>query len=217
MGGSGRSVWRLGALVGAVPVALLVAAGPALAPHEAQLQATPTSVNPGEEITVFGPAGYGATNPVEIRLDSETGPVLGSFKPNPGRFAQWGPGTIVIPADTRPGPHVLWATQDLPDSDSHIRGIPARALIEVLGPASQPLVGAVTAADSAGPARPETLVTTEDTAGWGAVLLVGLGAAGLAMLAAGAVAVTVSRRSAGAPGAPASPVAAPAAAPKGER
>ena len=77
-----------------------------------------------------------------IRWDSETGPVLGSFQPDQQRFAQWGPGTVTIPTDASAGRHVLFATQELPDADAGIRGIPARAVIEVLGPASIPVVGA---------------------------------------------------------------------------
>lgn len=179
----------------AAPVLVLWHAGPAWAPHVAQLQVTPTQVRPGEEVTVFGPRGYGAANPVEIRLDSPTGPVLGSFKPDTNRFAQWGPGKVAIPEDTKPGMHVLWATQELPDSDSHIRGVPARAVIEVLGPAGTPLLGAPRGAPSE-QGRPQTLQTSDDGVELGAVLLVALGAGGLALLAAGGVAVFVSRRSA---------------------
>lgn len=194
-----RTYWLL---LGA-PLLVLTQAGPALAPHVAQLQVTPTHVSPGQEVTVYGPRGYGATNPVEIRLDSPTGPVLGSFRPDTNRFAQWGPGTIVIPEDTKPGPHVLWATQELPDSDSHIRGIPARAVIEVSGPAGTPLVGAPKGAPSQ-EGRPEVLLTGESEPGWGGILLAGLGAGGLALLVAG-VAVSFSRRSSGR-GAQAAPV-----------
>ena len=83
---------------------------PAWAPHVAQLQVTPAQVKAGEQVSVFGPRGYGKTNPVQIRLDSEAGSVLGSFRPDNQRFAQWGPGTITIPADTPAGRHTLIAT-----------------------------------------------------------------------------------------------------------
>ena len=132
---------RAGALVFLFAVgAAFLTAPPAWAPHVAQLQVTPTQVQPGQQVSVFGPRGYGRTNPVLIRWDSETGPVLGSFQPDQQRFAQWGPGTVTIPTDASAGRHVLFATQALPDADAGIRGIPARAVIEVLGPASIPVV-----------------------------------------------------------------------------
>jgi hypothetical protein len=184
------TAWAAGAL-------LVLVAQPAHAPHVAQLQVTPDQVRPGDTVSVFGPRGYGKTNPVEIRLDSETGPVLGSFQPDQQRFAQWGPGTVTIPADTPPGRHQLVATQELPDVDAGIRGIPARAVIEVLGPGGAPALGAPLAE----PTPPRTTgieVRDNDGVPVGAVVLVGLGVAGMAMLAAGAASVVTSRRSQGA-------------------
>ena len=167
----------------------------AWAPHVAQLQVTPGQVRAGEQVSVFGPRGYGKTNPVQIRLDSETGPVLGSFQPDNQRFAQWGPGTVTIPADTPAGRHTLVATQDLPDADAGIRGIPARTVIEVLGPASVPVLGAPLS--PAVGARADRIEVTEDGGvPIGPVLLVALGVAGVAMFAAGTASAVVRRRSA---------------------
>ena len=167
----------------------------AWAPHVAQLQVAPGQVRAGEQVSVFGPRGYGRTNPVHIRLDSETGPVLGSFQPDNQRFAQWGPGTVTIPADTPAGRHTLIATQDLPDADAGIRGIPARTVIEVLGPASVPVLGAPLS--PAVGARADRIEVTEDGGvPIGPVLLVALGVAGVAMFAAGTASAVVRRRSA---------------------
>lgn len=185
-----------GVLVAVVAaVAVVLGASPAWAPHVAQLQVTPTEVRPGDQVSVFGPRGYGRTNPVQIRWDSETGPVLGSFQPDQQRFAQWGPGTITIPADATAGRHVLVATQELPDADAGIRGIPARTVIKVLGPASIPIVGAPLSPPVG--ARPDRVeVTDDDGVPLGGVLLVGLGVAGVTMFAAGTASALVRRRSA---------------------
>jgi hypothetical protein len=187
---------RAGALVFLFAAGVtMLAAPPAWAPHVAQLQVTPTQVQPGQQVSVFGPRGYGKTNPVQIRWDSETGPVLGSFQPDQQRFAQWGPGTVTIPADASAGRHVLVATQDLPDADAGIRGIPARTVIEVLGPASIPVVGAPLSPPVG--ARPERVEVTDDEGvPLGGVVLVGLGVAGVAMFAAGMASASARRRSA---------------------
>ena len=156
---------------------------------------TPAQVRAGEQVSVFGPRGYGRTNPVEIRLDSETGPVLGSFQPDNQRFAQWGPGTVTIPADTPAGRHTLVATQELPDADAGIRGIPARTVIEVLGPASVPVLGAPLSPPVGG--RADRIEVTDDGGvPVGPVILVALGVAGVAMFAAGTASAVVRRRSA---------------------
>jgi hypothetical protein len=167
----------------------------AWAPHVAQLQVTPAQVRAGEQVSVFGPRGYGKTNPVQIRLDSETGPVLGSFQPDNQRFAQWGPGTVTIPADTSAGRHTLIATQDLPDADAGIRGIPARTIIEVLGPASIPVLGAPLS-PAVGDRAAAIEVTEDEGVPVVPVLLVALGVAGVAMFAAGTASAVVRRRSA---------------------
>lgn len=182
----------LGALLAGVVT--VVGPAPAWAPHVAQLQVTPGRVQAGETVSVFGPRGYGKTNPVQIRLDSETGPVLGSFQPDNQRFAQWGPGTVTIPAGTSAGRHTLIATQELPDADAGIRGIPARTVIEVLGPASSPVLGAPLS-PAIGDRASTIEITEDDGVPVGPVLLVGLGVAGIAMFAAGMANAAVRRRS----------------------
>ena len=96
----------------------------------------------GDTVTVFGPSGFGQTNPVEIRVDAADGPVIGSFKTSGGGFAMWGPGTVTIPADLKPGIHTLWATQKLEESEKLIRGMPTKTLVQVLNPdGSNPVLG----------------------------------------------------------------------------
>ena len=176
---------------------VLASAPPSHAPHIAQIQITPSSAQPGQEVTVFGPRGYGRTNPVEIRLDSLNGPVLGSFQPNEELYALWGPGTIRIPEDTKPGVHYLFATQTLAANETHIRGVPARGELTVLGPGGSPVIGQgdVSPVEEA----PRGLVEDEPVS-TGTVLLVALGVAGVGLLlAGGAAAVASRRRSAGQP------------------
>jgi len=188
---SGRWLATLAGAAAAATVLLPVSA--AWAPHVAQLQVTPTQFKAGDTVGVFGPNGFGQTNPVEIRWDAVDGPVLGSFKTSGGGFATWGPGTVVIPADATPGIHTLWATQKLEESEKLIRGMPAKTLVEVLNAdGSRPARGADLTPQTE--VRPTGLV--EDNAvGTGALVLAGLGVAGVAMFAAGAAALMSSRRS----------------------
>lgn len=195
-----RGLGRVTAALALAGALALHAASPALAPHVAHLILDKTQVKAGEQLTVFGQRGYGSTNPVEIRLDSPDGPLLGTFAPNNELYAMWGPGPITIPADARPGAHTLFATQVLTPAENHIRGIPARADFEVLGPGGAPVLGAQPVREDISSA-PADLVR-EERVSTGAVLLVALGVAGVAMMIAGAVALSSSRRRAEAPTAP---------------
>lgn len=176
----------------AASAAVLRTVSPAWAPHVAQLQVTPTQFKAGDTVTVFGPRGYGATNPVEIRWDAMDGPVLGSFKTVETGFAMWGPGTVTIPADAKPGVHTLWATQKLEESEKLIRGMPTKSIVEVLNAdGSAPTLGQ----DLSPKVEPRPTDLVEDKAvGAGALVLAGVGVAGVAMFAAGAAALLSSRR-----------------------
>lgn len=177
------------ALVGGL--GLLATAVPAYAPHVAQMQVTPSTAKPGQEVTVFGPRGYGATNPVQVRWSTVDGPVLGEFPTREGGFAMWGPGTIVIPEDAKPGINHLWVTQKLEASESHIRGVPVQTVIQITDAnGAAPVVGQnLNAVEE----RPADLIEDDPVSG-GTLLLVALGAAGIAMFLAGAAAVISSRR-----------------------
>ena len=178
------------ALLAAALVTL--SATPAHAPHVAQLQVSPTTVRAGQEVTVFGPRGYARANPIEIRWNAPDGPVLGSFTANDELYAMWGPGTIRIPEDAKPGAYILYATQVVLPSENHIRGVPARAEIQVVSDGGAPILGEAPPtplAEQDGPGLVE-----EDSVSTGAVLLVALGVAGLGMFAAGMAALAASRR-----------------------
>jgi hypothetical protein len=129
---------------------------------------------------------------VEVRLDSSDGPVLGSFRTTGSGFAQWGPGTITIPADVKPGVHTLWATQKLEESEKLIRGVPSKAIVTVLNAdGSAPVVGVDLSPKVE--ARPTGLVEDKPVSN-GTLAMVGLGVAGIAMFIAGAAALSASRR-----------------------
>ncbi len=176
-------------LVGAF---LLASASPSFAPHIAQLQITPAQAKAGQEVTVFGPRGYGRTNPVEIRAGAVDGPILGSFTPNEEAYAMWGPGTVKLPDNIPAGVYYLYATQTLAASETHIRGIPARGQVTIVASGGAPVLG--------GP--PEILLDDqlkvdlleEEPVGNGAVLLVALGVAGAGLFVAGVGAAVSSRR-----------------------
>jgi hypothetical protein len=182
--------WGVRALVaGAL---LLATASPSPAPHIAQLQVTPAQVQAGQEVTVFGPRGYGRTNPVEIRAGSVDGPVLGTFTPNDELYAMWGPGTVRIPENAQPGAYYLYATQTLAANESHIRGVPARGEVIILGAGGAPVLS--------GPPevpldqQPTVGILEEEPVGLGSVFLVALGVAGTGLFIAGLVVAFSSRR-----------------------
>jgi hypothetical protein len=171
---------------------LLASALPAYAPHVAQMQVTPSTAKPGEQVTVFGPRGYGATNPVQVRWDAVDGPILGEFRTRETGFAMWGPEQITIPEDAKPGIHHLWVTQKLEPSETIIRGLPVQTVIQIADPnGAVPVVGQPT--EPQVEPRPATLVEDKAVSG-GTLLLVALGTAGVAMFLAGAAAVLAGRR-----------------------
>ena len=192
MRGNRRLVRSLLAVAGAAAV-LMVAAAPSWAPHVAQLQVTPAQARPGQEVSVYGPRGYGPTNPVEVRWGSPTGPVLGTFQPNTESYAQWGPGTITIPADARAGTYQLFVTQNLTPGETYIRGIPSQATIQVVS-----ATGAAPVLSGTPPVAAEDqpvigLEEEEDTS-TGSLVLLALGVAGGALFLGGGAAILVARR-----------------------
>ena len=179
---------------------LLTTATPSSAPHVAQLQVTPAEAQAGQEVTVFGPRGYGRTNPVEIRGGSIDGPVLGTFQPNEELYAMWGPGNVRIPEDVKPGTYYLFASQTLAANETHIRGVPARGEVRILGAAgSAPVLGP--APETPLSEQPRVELLEEEPVGTGAILLVALGVAGAGLFIAGAAAALSTRRRAAEPAA----------------
>lgn len=179
------------AIIGAVVAgAWLVSATAAWAPHVPQLNLTPAQVRPGDSVAVLGTRGFGYTNPVQVRFNAPDGPVLGTFQPDTQVYAAWGPGNITIPPDTKPGTYTIYATQILADTESHIRGIPARATIEVIGPGGAPALGARNAVAG----DPGSPLLEKESPGVGPLLLLGAGVAGTALLFAGAATMMTGRK-----------------------
>ncbi len=173
-----------------VSALLLASATPSFAPHVAQLQINPEQANAGQEVTVFGPRGYGRSNPVEIRFGKVDGPVLGTFQPNEELYAMWGPGAVRLRDDLEPGVYDLFATQRLAPAETHIRGVPARGQITILGPGGPPVLSEAPAFDE----QPTVGLLEEESVSNGAVLLVALGVAGAGLFVAGVAAAISSRR-----------------------
>jgi hypothetical protein len=186
---------------GGAAALLLVAAVPSWAPHVAQLQVTPASARPGETVSVYGPRGYGPTNPVEVRWGSPTGPVLGTFQPNTESYAQWGPGTVTIPADAKAGTYQLYATQNLTPGETYIRGIPSQASIQVVSATG---AAPVLSGPPPVPIEDQPVIGLEEEEGTstGSLVLLALGVAGGALFLGGGAAIAVARRPQSAPAAP---------------
>jgi hypothetical protein len=123
-----RTWSAIAGLAGALALAA-VHAGTASAAHVARLDIRPASVAAGGEITVFGPPGW-APSPVSIRWNGLDGQVLGTFPATAGGNASFGPGTVRVP-DVPPGVYELVGTQDPPETQTALRGVPARARVVV--------------------------------------------------------------------------------------
>lgn len=184
-------------LAGAV-VAILVTAFAAWACISvATFQASISQAKPGDAVTVSG-LEFHSNSPAVIRWNAVDGPVLAEFKVESGRFS----GPVTIPADAKPGYYVLVATQEA-NPASTTWGIPARALVKVVGEGGAAVVGPPLGVSQV--ERPVGLVT-DKSVGIGDLALAGLGAAGLAMFIAGMAALAAGRRT--------KPVAEPVAAKK---
>ena len=171
---------------------LFASASPSFAPHVAQLQINPEQAKAGQEVTVFGPRGYGRSNPVEIRFGKVDGTVLGTFQPNEELYAMWGPGAVRLPEDLKPGVYDLFATQRLAPNETHIRGVPARGQVTVLGPGGPPVLGEAPAPGFG--EQPTVGLLEQKPVSNGAILLVALGVAGAGLFVAGIGAAISSRR-----------------------
>lgn len=167
-----RRRWFAFALMAAAGV--LTMSSPAGARHNLSiLTVSGPEVRPGGEV---GVSGYSYTQPVSIRLDALDGPVLATFTPDSNSDIK---GQVTIPPETKPGSYVLYAVHGAPEKPSRL---PARARITVALDGGGPVLGASTAttepraADLVRQERPSTA----------SLLVIGLGAAGLALLLGGA-------------------------------
>ena len=155
------------------------------------LNLAPAQVRPGQQVALSG-FSYNGDLPIVVRFNALDGPILGTFTPVEGRFGdpESLAGTVTIPADTKPGSYVLIATQSNPDGS--LGQVPVRALLTVTSPGGAPIVGAAVAPAELG--RPVGPVVTHTSVSTGALILVGLGTAGLAMFLAGVASVLAGRR-----------------------
>lgn len=149
------------------------------------------SIRAGGTLTVTGRE-FARGVPIEIRLDSVTGPVLGTVPPPTTTMNSSWTQTVTLPADISDGPHFLVALQDHHDMNS---GQPARAAFFVGDPPPE--------ADE--PAERPALLSVSSGPGAAVLVLVGLGFAALGLLAAAGWSLLVARRSpsSGSPSSPA--------------
>lgn len=183
-GGRGRRRSVVLSALGATAVVLGAATAWACVPFAA-LRATPSEVEPGQEVTLIG-SQFRAQTPVVIRLDTLDGPELARFMvvSDKGPFFRE---AVIIPADVSPGPHILVATQEVPAwAASPPWGIPARTVITVRGAAPP--------APPPAPPAPRTAELTQDSVSATSFALVAVGVAAVAVLGFGSVALLVSRR-----------------------
>ena len=176
---------RLGAVgLGTAVVGVLFAAAAWACVPVATLNVSTTQVKAGQDIGISGNS-YNGNKPAVVHFNAVDGPVLGSFVPSGGRID----GTVTIPAGTPAGNYVLVVTQEFTPG-VQTWGVPARQLISVVGDDGAPAVGASLGSSVVG--RPVGLASSSSPSG-GSLLLMGLGAAGVAMFLAGLAAVVVSR------------------------
>ncbi len=173
-------------LVGAVSTVVMTAASWACIPV-ATLNASPAQAKPGQHVTVSG-AQYGEKSPVVIRFNALDGPVLASLTPAKDGLIS---GAVTIPNDAKPGNYVLVATQEAVRGET-TWGVPSRALVSVVGYAGAPVVGAPVSASEVG--RPAGLDRGDSSVSTGALVLAGMGVAGVAMFLAGMAALFAGRR-----------------------
>ena len=190
----------LGALCGATAWACI--AGPLLSVN-------PSTVRAGQEVSFFasrisaGTRNTGGSiqrDPITIYFDGLEGPVLGTFQPGPDpwlAFSSTSRGLdgvkLTIPADAKPGPHVLILTQH--SADGKLSQVPSRVLVNVTGPSGATPVGGapVFPIDET---RSEGLIRDQGASA-GTKVLVGLGVAGVGLFLAGLAAVLAGGRPAG--------------------
>jgi hypothetical protein len=174
----------LGGFVAGIVGVAMAAAAWACVPV-ATLNLSTTQVSPGQDIGITG-AAYNGNKPAVVHFNSIDGPVLGSFVPNGGRIE----GNVTIPPGTPPGDYLLVVTQEFTQG-VQTWGVPARAAISVVGPNGAPTLGASRGSTVEG--RPAGLEASSSP-GAGALLLAGVGAAGVVLFLAGLAAMMAGRR-----------------------
>lgn len=179
---------RLIGVTGALAAVLFTAATAWACTNLASLNISSPTGNPGMILDVSGTA-YATKggSDVVVRWDSLTGPVLASLTPDATGTIR---GSVAVPADAKPGPHVILATQDYTDGTGKTApayGTPSRAGFTI---------GAVPAALPASEAAAVTAGTVDPSgASSGLIALtIALGVGGVALFGAGLAAVARQTR-----------------------
>lgn len=142
-----------------------------------------STVQPGGVVTVFGRE-FAEGAPVEIHLDSPTGPLLATAPPPTTTMTSQFRLDVTIPPDVKPGQHVLVANQQYHNMNA---GVPARAVIHVGTPPP-----AVPLPDPGGE-RPADLIVSSGPS-MASLVLIGSGVAAGGLLLAGLWYVAAARR-----------------------
>ena len=160
---------RMRARLVVVSAALLVLLGvsaPLRASTLATLELSADRGMPGQELSFRGWY-YNDVHPVRIRWNTVEGPVLATVTPD-----TFGPihnhfrsiaGTLRIPPDAQPGPHLLVATQDFAPPGKITWGVPVRTRVHVGQPPERTDVPTLrrpsTVATSATPSAVQLILT----------------------------------------------------------
>ncbi len=172
--------WAAMAVIVAVGVIWL--APSASARHNlSMLRLVPDLSVPGGEVAVTG---FSYTRPVSIHFNAINGPVLGTFTPDSNSDLL---GSVTIPADTKPGSYLVFASQD---DAGKVTRLPARARLTVAGGGGPPVLSATETPEP----RAAALARKNEDTTTGSLILAGLGGAGLAMFAVGTMLVVSRRR-----------------------
>ena len=144
--------------------------------------------SPGMTLDISGTAyAIKGGSDVVVRWDSLSGPVLATVKPDATGTIH---GSVTVPADAKPGPHVILATQDYTDSSgvtTAAYGTPARAGFTI---GAVPAVPPASEAAATSPGAAETSGASNGLI----ALTVALGIGGLALFGAGLAVVARQTR-----------------------
>ncbi|MDQ4133414.1 MAG: hypothetical protein M3179_09465 [Actinomycetota bacterium] len=173
---------RIRLTVAVVGAAVFVTAASAWAcTNLASLNPSLTTGNPGTQINITGTAfATKGGSDVAIRWDSATAPPLTTVKADAAGTIR---AQVTIPADAKPGNHILLATQDYTDAKgitTAAYGTPARASFTVGSTTAAPPAPAATATPSAAASSsgsPGGLIALTALLGIGGLALFGAGLA----------------------------------------
>lgn len=174
-------------------VLLVFTASLAFAPHVARVEIEPSTASPGDEISVFGPNGYGPDSDVVLRWNDPDGEVLGTFETDDGFYAPFGPVTVTVPDDAESGQNLIVATQELNDDEGYIRGLPAFAQINIVDGAEPAEDDGAQPAQAGSDVEQVSTMAESEPPGAGMLALVGLGTLAIALAVAGVAAKALRR------------------------